>query len=777
MSNEVEQIVQQTEALLRLRNEETLQETTPQRLHECLGEVVMVHINDNWVKTKKRQTAGRRAFYFSAEYLVGRLVYSNLFNLGILSEVKKAFAEKGVDLACLEEIEDAALGNGGLGRLAACFLDSAATCDVPLTGYGLRYRFGLFKQSFENGSQRENADDWTKFGDPWSHRRDKLAVKVNFANQTVIAVPYDMPVIVFENNTIGTLRLWQCEAEKELDFDAFNAQNYAKALETKNKAEDITRVLYPNDSTLEGKQLRIKQQYVLSSASLQDILRSYRENHGCDYYRLPEFDAVQLNDTHPAMAIPELIRLLTERGIEFEEACEIVSHVCAYTNHTILAEALEKWPISYLEEVVPHLMPIIRKLDERIKAKYPQENLAIIDKNELVHMAHMDIHYGFSINGVASLHTDILKETELHQFYEIYPEKFNNKTNGITFRRWLLHCNHPLTEYITSMIGDGFRKDSFELDKMLEFKGNQDVLANILKIKQDAKKRCSEFIKANTGEEINTHSVYDIQIKRLHEYKRQQLNALYIIDRYLKIKAGEKPQRPVTFIFGAKAAPAYIIAKDIIHLILCLQELINNDPEVSPYMKVVMVENYNVSAAEKLIPACDISEQISLASKEASGTGNMKFMLNGAVTLGTMDGANVEISQLVGRENIYIFGESSEQVIKHYEKADYCAKDFYDKDERIRRAVDFIVGNELLSIGSEEHLRRLHHEIVSKDWFMTLLDFEDYAKVKDQALSDYEDRTAWAEKMLVNIGKAGYFSSDRTIEEYNRDIWHLTAEK
>ena len=498
---------------------------------------------------------------------------------------------------------------------------------------------------------------------------------------------------------------------------------------------------------------------------------------GCNLHDLADYAVIQINDTHPSMVIPELIRLLTERGIEFEEACEIVSHVCAYTNHTILAEALEKWPISYLEEVVPHLMPIIRKLDERIKAKYPQENLAIIDKNDLVHMAHMDIHYGFSINGVASLHTDILKETELHQFYEIYPDKFNNKTNGITFRRWLLHCNHPLTEYITSMLGDGFRKDSFELDKMLDFKGNQDVLANILKIKQDAKKRCAEFIKSNTGEEINTHSVYDIQIKRLHEYKRQQLNALYIIDRYLKIKAGEKPQRPVTFIFGAKAAPAYVIAKDIIHLILCLQELINNDPEVSPYMKVVMVENYNVSAAEKLIPACDISEQISLASKEASGTGNMKFMLNGAVTLGTMDGANVEISQLVGKDNIYIFGESSEQVINHYEKADYCAKDFYDKDERIRHAVDFIIGNELLAIGSEEHLRRLHHEIVSKDWFMTLLDFEDYAKVKDQALCDYEDRTAWAEKMLVNIAKAGYFSSDRTIEEYNRDIWHLTAEK
>ena len=462
---------------------------------------------------------------------------------------------------------------------------------------------------------------------------------------------------------------------------------------------------------------------------------------------------------------------------KFEEACEIVSHVCAYTNHTILAEALEKWPVSYLEEVVPHLMPIIRKLDERIKAKYPQENLAIIDKNDLVHMAHMDIHYGFSINGVASLHTDILKETELHQFYEIYPEKFNNKTNGITFRRWLLHCNHPLTEYITSMIGDGFRKDSFEIDKMLEFKGNQDVLANILKIKQDAKKRCAEFIKANTGEEINTHSVYDIQIKRLHEYKRQQLNALYIIDRYLKIKAGEKPQRPVTFIFGAKAAPAYIIAKDIIHLILCLQELINNDPEVSPYMKVVMVENYNVSAAEKLIPACDISEQISLASKEASGTGNMKFMLNGAVTLGTMDGANVEISQLVGRENIYIFGESSEQVIKHYEKADYCAKDFYDKDERIRRAVDFIVGNELLSIGSEEHLRRLHHEIVSKDWFMTLLDFDSYKEKKEEALKAYTDQKTWAKKTLVNIAKAGYFSSDRTIEEYVQDIWHLEKVK
>ena len=736
-------------------------------ISQCTNEELyyaLLEMTKGMAEEKVSNQGKRKLYYISAEFLIGKLLSNNLINLGIYDDVAKFLKENGKEIAAIEEVEpEPSLGNGGLGRLAACFLDSIATLGLPGEGIGLNYHLGLFKQLFENRLQKETPNPWIE-EHSWLTPAG-VSYTVPFRGFSLKSSLYDIDVAGYNNKSIH-LHLFDIDlADESMVHDGISFNK-------KDILHNLTLFLYPDDSDDDGRKLRIFQQYFMVSNAAQFILDEATKK-GCNLHDLADYAVIQINDTHPSMVIPELIRLLTERGIEFEEACEIVSHVCAYTNHTILAEALEKWPISYLEEVVPHLMPIIRKLDERIKAKYPQENLAIIDKNDLVHMAHMDIHYGFSINGVASLHTDILKETELHQFYEIYPEKFNNKTNGITFRRWLLHCNHPLTEYITSMIGDGFRKDSFELDKMLGFKGNQDVLANILKIKQDAKKRCAEFIKANTGEEINTHSVYDIQIKRLHEYKRQQLNALYIIDRYLKIKAGEKPQRPVTFIFGAKAAPAYVIAKDIIHLILCLQELINNDPEVSPYMKVVMVENYNVSAAEKLIPACDISEQISLASKEASGTGNMKFMLNGAVTLGTMDGANVEISQLVGKDNIYIFGESSEQVIEHYEKADYCSRDFYEKDERIRRAVDFIVGNELLSIGSEEHLRRLHHEIVSKDWFMTLLDFNDYVEKKDQALADYADRKTWAKKMIVNIAKAGYFSSDRTIQEYVDDIWHL----
>ena len=761
---EEKKMEERIQAILKERFGRDLDNCTKSEIFEAL----MV-ITKQEMAGRKRNTGSKKLYYISAEFLIGKLLSNNLINLGMYEEVEKALAAHGRELTEIEEMEmEPSLGNGGLGRLAACFLDSIATLGLPGDGIGLNYHFGLFRQLLVDHKQKEVKNPWIT-NESWLVRQP-VSFAVPYKNFTMHSTLYDIDVPGY-NNGCNRLHLFDVDTVDESIVPS-DSINFDKHQIQKN----LTLFLYPDDSDRAGQLLRIYQQYFMVSNGAQFILMEC-EQKGYDLHKLYDHVVIQINDTHPSMVIPELIRLLQERGFTMQEAIDVVSKTCAYTNHTILAEALEKWPIDYLEEVVPHLMPIIRKLDERIKAKYPQENLAIIDKNDLVHMAHMDIHYGFSINGVASLHTDILKETELHQFYEIYPEKFNNKTNGITFRRWLLHCNHPLTEYITSMIGDGFRKDSFELDKMLGFKGNQDVLASILKIKQDAKKRCAEFIKANTGEEINTHSVYDIQIKRLHEYKRQQLNALYIIDRYLKIKAGEKPQRPVTFIFGAKAAPAYVIAKDIIHLILCLQELINNDPEVSPYMKVVMVENYNVSAAEKLIPACDISEQISLASKEASGTGNMKFMLNGAVTLGTMDGANVEISQLVGKDNIYIFGESSEQVIEHYEKADYCSRDFYEKDERIRRAVDFIVGNELLSIGSEEHLRRLHHEIVSKDWFMTLLDFEDYAKVKDQALSDYEDRTAWAEKMLVNIGKAGYFSSDRTIEEYNRDIWHLTAEK
>ena len=774
MSEFSERIVKQTEALLHFQHDETLQETTPERLHEALGQVIMMEISDNWTKTKRRQAPGRRAFYFSAEYLVGRLVYSNLFNLGILRGMKAAFAEKGVDLACLEHIEDAALGNGGLGRLAACFLDSAATLDLPLTGYGLRYRFGLFKQSFVNGCQRENADDWTKYGDPWSHRRDKLAVKVKFADQTVNCVPYDMPVIGYETTTVGTLRLWQCEAEEELNFDAFNAQDYVKALEKKNKAEDITRVLYPNDSTWEGKRLRVKQQYVLSSASLQDILRDYRQQHGTDYYRLPEFIAVQLNDTHPAMSIPELIRLLGEKGIDFDEAVEIVTKTCAYTNHTILAEALEKWPRAYLDAVVPQLMPIIEKLDALARTRTEDESLAIIDKDDRVHMAHMDIHFTHSTNGVAALHTEILKNSELHGFYELYPEKFNNKTNGITFRRWLLECDPALTAELEQHIGSGFRKDAAELEKLMAFADDEAVLEQLTAVKKANKEALADWLLRTQKVSVNTDAVFDIQSKRLHEYKRQQLNLLYLIHQYYEIKAGHLPAAPLVSIFGAKAAPAYTIAKDIIHALLTLSKVIAADPEVSKWLQVVFVENYNVTAAEKLIPACDLSEQISLASKEASGTGNMKFMLNGALTLGTMDGANVEISQQVGEENIYIFGQTSDQVIHRYAVGDYDPAQWVEGDANIRRAISFLTGPEMLAAGHAENLTRLHNELIHKDWFQTLPDFNAYVVRKGQALSDYAcDPKGWRRKCLVNIAKAGMFSSDRTIAEYNRDIWHL----
>ena len=748
MSNEVEQIVQQTEALLRLRNEETLQETTPQRLHECLGEVVMVHINDNWVKTKKRQTAGRRAFYFSAEYLVGRLVYSNLFNLGILSEVKKAFAEKGVDLACLEEIEDAALGNGGLGRLAACFLDSAATCDVPLTGYGLRYRFGLFKQSFENGSQRENADDWTKSGDPWSHRRDKLAVKVNFANQTVIAVPYDMPVIGFENNTIGTLRLWQCEAEKELDFDAFNAQNYVKALETKNKAEDITRVLYPNDSTWEGKQLRIKQQYVLSSASLQDILRSFRENHGCDYYRLPEFDAVQLNDTHPAMAIPELIRLLQLEGMDFESAFQIAARVFSYTNHTVMGEALEKWDLELLRSVVPEICDIIEKIDTRLKKEHPDSGLFII-KDHQAHMANLSVYVSTAVNGVARIHSEILKNDLFKDWYRYYPERFQNKTNGITPRRWLGLCNPELCGLIESKVGTGFLTD---LDKLEGLKNGLDEMTvkQFNAIKLEKKRQLCAVIEEHEGVKLDPSFVFDVQVKRLHEYKRQLMNALSIMDLYFGIKDGTISDfTPTAFIFGAKAAPGYVRAKAIIRYINRVAELVNNDPAVADKMKVVFVQNYNCSYAEHIIPAADISEQISPAGTEASGTGNMKLMLNGAVTLGTMDGANVEIVERAGLENNYIFGASVEELNDIRES--YCARDVYHSNPRIKRAVDTLVDG---TVPTDSELRELYTSLLDgaswhrPDHYFVLKDLPSYQQARLQANRDYRDRVEFGRKCL-----------------------------
>ena len=706
----------------------------------------------------------KKIYYISAEFLIGKLLSNNLINLGIYDEVAEYLKENGKSLAEIESVEpEPSLGNGGLGRLAACFLDSIATLGLPGEGIGLNYHLGLFKQVFEDNLQHEVPNPWIT-PDSWLNATD-VTYMVPFRGFSLKSTMYNIDVAGYENKAIR-LRLFDIDlADESMVHDGISFNK-------KDILHNLTLFLYPDDSDEDGRKLRVYQQYFMVSNAAQLILDE-AVSKGSNLHDLADYAVVQINDTHPSMIIPEFIRLLGERGIAFDEAADIVSHVCAYTNHTILAEALEKWPIHYLEDIVPQLVPIIRKLDEKVKAKYPAENLAIIDSNNLVHMAHMDIHYGFSINGVAALHTEILKNSELHQFYEIYPEKFNNKTNGITFRRWLMYCNQPLTKLISSLIGDGYKKDADELKKLLEYKDDQKVLDQLLEIKTNAKKICKDFVLNNTGIEIDENSVFDIQIKRLHEYKRQQLNALYIIYKYLEIKEGKKPERPITFIFGAKAAPAYYIAKDIIHLLLTLETLIKNDPDVAPYMKLVMVENYNVSAAEKLIPACDISEQISLASKEASGTGNMKFMLNGAITLGTMDGANVEISDLVGKDNIYIFGESSDEIIKHYEKMDYNSRAIYEGDADIRKYVDFIVSEPMLKLGKEEHLRNFYNELLNKDWFMTLLDLKDYIKVKDQVFADYEDRNSWAKKMLVNIAEAGFFSSDRTIAQYNKDIWHL----
>ena len=706
----------------------------------------------------------KKIYYISAEFLIGKLLSNNLINLGIYDEVAEFLKKNGKSLAEIESVEpEPSLGNGGLGRLAACFLDSIATLGLPGEGIGLNYHLGLFKQVFEDNLQHEVPNPWIT-PDSWLTATD-VTYMVPFRGFSLKSTMYSIDVAGYENKAIH-LNLFDIDlADESMVHDGITFNK-------KDILHNLTLFLYPDDSDEDGRKLRVYQQYFMVSNAAQLILDE-AVSKGSNLHDLADYAVVQINDTHPSMIIPEFIRLLGERGIDFDEAAEIVSNVCAYTNHTILAEALEKWPIHYLEDIVPQLVPIIRKLDEKVKAKYPAENLAIIDSNNLVHMAHMDIHYGFSINGVAALHTEILKNSELHQFYEIYPEKFNNKTNGITFRRWLMYCNQPLTKFISSLIGEGYKKDADELKKLLAYKDDQKVLDQLLEIKTNAKKLCKDFVLENTGIAIDENSVFDIQIKRLHEYKRQQLNALYIIYKYLEIKDGKKPERPITFIFGAKAAPAYYIAKDIIHLLLTLETLIQNDPDVAPYMKLVMVENYNVSAAEKLIPACDISEQISLASKEASGTGNMKFMLNGAITLGTMDGANVEISDLVGKDNIYIFGESSDEIIKHYEKMDYNSRAIYEGDADIKKYVDFIVSEPMLKYGREEHLRNVYNELLNKDWFMTLLDLKDYIKVKDQVFADYEDRNSWAKKMLVNIGEAGFFSSDRTIEQYNKDIWHL----
>ena len=724
----------------------------------------LLSIVQEMAKEKEAPATKKKIYYISAEFLIGKLLSNNMINLGIYDEVRELLAANGKDICEIEEVEpEPSLGNGGLGRLAACFLDSIATLGISGDGIGLNYHLGLFKQEFEDELQKAVPNPWIE-KESWLTKTD-VTYPVTFGDLKLQSRMYDIEVTGYNNQT-NKLHLFDIDSVDETivkDGITFNKEDIAK---------NLTLFLYPDDSDDNGRLLRIYQQYFMVSNGAQLILDECVAR-GCNLHDLADYAVIQINDTHPTMVIPELIRLLVERGIAMDEAIEIVSNTCAYTNHTILAEALEKWPIAYLNKVVPQLVPIIEILDDKVRRKFDDERVVIIDKNDVVHMAHIDIHYGFSVNGVASLHTAILKETELNPFYQIYPEKFNNKTNGITFRRWLIHCNPGLTELLDKVIGKEYRNDANGLEKLLAYKEDANVLDQLLEVKKENKKALCEYLKKTQGVELNPESIFDIQIKRLHEYKRQQMNALYIIHKYLEIKAGKKPSTPITVIFGAKAAPAYVIAKDIIHLILCLQELINNDPEVSPYLKVVMVENYNVTKAEKLIPACDISEQISLASKEASGTGNMKFMLNGALTLGTEDGANVEIHELVGDDNIFVFGASSEEVIEHYAKADYVSKKFYEEDADIKAAVDFITSEQLLAIGHEENLTRLQNELLNKDWFMTLLDFKAYTAKKEEALKAYEDRKAWAKKMVVNISKAGYFSSDRTIAEYNNDIWHV----
>ena len=715
---------------------------------------------------KKVSNKGKKKLYYiSAEFLIGKLLSNNLINLGIYDEVKETLERNGKSLAEIEEIElEPSLGNGGLGRLAACFIDSIATLGLNGDGVGLNYHYGLFKQVFENNLQKETPNPWIT-NESWLTKTD-ITYPVSFGGFTVQSRLYDIDVVGYNNRTTK-LHLFDIESVDEsivgdtIDFDKEDIK------------KNLTLFLYPDDSDDKGRLLRVYQQYFMVSNAARLILAE-AEAKGSNLHDLADYAAVQINDTHPSMVIPELIRLLQEKGILMDEAIEIVSKVCAYTNHTILAEALEKWPISFLEKAVPQLMPIIRELDNKVRAKVADESTYII-KDGRVHMAHMDIHFGYSVNGVAYLHTEILKNTELNNFYKLYPEKFNNKTNGITFRRWLMSCNPELSAYITELIGEGWKKDANELEKLGNFINDDAVLTKLVDIKNAKKTELASYLKKTQNLDVPDNSIFDIQVKRLHEYKRQQLNVLYIIRKYFEIKAGKKPSTPITCFFGAKAAPAYIIAKDIIHAILCLQQIINNDPEVSPYLKVFMVENYNVTLAEKLFPAANISEQISLASKEASGTGNMKFMLNGAITLGTSDGANVEIAELVGDENIYVFGEDSQTVIDRYERSDYCSKDYYDKDADLKKAVDFLVSDEMMKVGSKENLERLYNELLNKDWFMTFPDFEDYCKTKEKAYADYEDKKAWAKKMLVNISKAGFFSSDRTIKQYNDEIWHLEA--
>ena len=717
---------------------------------------------------KKEENAGKKKLYYiSAEFLIGKLLSNNLINLGLYDDVKAILEENGKSLAAVEEAEpEPSLGNGGLGRLAACFLDSIATLGLNGDGIGLNYHFGLFKQLFKDNKQEEAPNPWIE-NTSWLTKTD-VTYQVPYKNFTLTSRMYDIAITGYHGRT-NHLHLFDVESVDESiveDGISFDKTDVAK---------NLTLFLYPDDSDREGRILRIYQQYFMVSNAARLILEEAAAK-GSDFYDLPDYAVIQINDTHPTMVIPELIRLLTtEHGMEMDDAIEVVSHTCAYTNHTILAEALETWPMEFFKEAVPQLIPIMEVLDDKVRRKFDDPSVYIIDKDDRVHMAHIDIHYGFSVNGVAALHTDILKETELNHFYKIYPEKFNNKTNGITFRRWLLHCNPQLSDFITSFIGEGYKRDADELKKLDQpaISCNLKHLYRLLSIKDQKKAELAQYLKETQGLEINPDSIFDIQIKRLHEYKRQQLNALYLIHKYLEIKKGHKPTTPITAIFGAKAAPAYVIAKDIIHLILCLQQIIKEDPEVSPYLNVVMVNNYNVTLAEKLIPACDISEQISLASKEASGTGNMKFMLNGAVTLGTDDGANVEIHELVGDSNIYIFGDSSDTVIRRYKRGDYHSRSYYENSPALKEAVDFIISKKMLAVGDKENLERLYNELLNKDWFMTFPDFAAYCRTKEKAFSDYEDRASWAKKMLVNISRAGYFSSDRTIEEYNRDIWKL----
>ena len=772
MSYNCTNILKWTEAQLKYTYDVTLQEATPQELHEALGEAVMMAISDNWSSSKKARLQQRKAYYFSAEYLIGRLVYSNLYNLGILDEMKQLFAAQGVDLAVLEDIEDAALGNGGLGRLAACFLDSAASCDLPLSGYGLRYKFGLFKQSFdEQGSQKENADDWSKYGDPWSYRRYNHTVKVKFPDHTVLAVPYDVPIIGYGTHNINTLRLWQCEAEEELDFNAFNDQDYLRALDQKNKAEDITRVLYPNDSTWEGKRLRIKQQYVLSSASLQDMLRIFKTAHGNDLSRFADYYAVQLNDTHPAMSIPELIRLLMEEGMDFEQSFSIAQRTFSYTNHTVMSEALEKWPLDLLGSVVPEIVDIIRRIDEKLKWEHP--GLYIV-KDNTAHMANLSVYVSTYVNGVAEIHSQILKDDLFRDWYQVFPDRFQNKTNGVTPRRWMGLCNPELTQMLKYRIGGDFLKD---LDKLADLKPmiDDDMVRQFNAIKRQKKEQLCKVIAEKEDVQLNPDFIFDVQVKRLHEYKRQLMNALSIVDIYFRLKNGELPDfHPTVYIFGAKSAPGYARAKAIIRYINRIAKMINNDPAVSDKLKVVFVQNYNCSYAEHIIPAADVSEQISPAGTEASGTGNMKLMLNGAVTLGTLDGANVEIAQEAGMENEYIFGHTVEQI--NAAKDSYYARGIYDTDSHLHRAIDTLVDG---TVPTDDAQKELYHALLDgaswhkADNYFVLLDYTSYMDAKLRVNHDYADRLAFGRKCLENIASGSKFSSDRTIRQYADEIWHI----